>query len=454
MLKQFFLILQAFSTDSFSISNDFKRDDTHLYLPLNFEDFFIVAKKDAGYREISQLKLNLTSVMTHISDADTNNKQLIALQTSIKHSIKIIEENNLKNIIFEDTFHDEVKHNIVAIIHNKKCVANNGMNEYLLKSSLQKLENQNFFNINFQDGEVFGFKANNLSIIIQSEEKLNKNIYLQIEFKIYWLNSLLSEHELNLTLENRIKDEVEKSKFIENKLFQSEKLASMGEMIGNIAHQWRQPLSVISTASSGMLFQKEYDMLTDELFYKSCKTIDSNAQFLSKTIDNFRDFIKSDSTVSTVKIENITTNFLNLIYGDMKNNKINIITDIEKNIMLKVSENNLIQSLLSIFNNAKDVFINQNVINRLFFITIKKDTNKILIKLKDNAGGIKKDIINKVFEPYFTTKHKSQGTGLGLHSTHKIITDNMNGLISVNNVVYEHEDIIYNGAEFEIQLYC
>ncbi len=454
MLKQFFSILQAFSTDSFSISNDFVRDDNHLYLPLNFENFFIIAKKNVGYREISQLKLNLSLVMTHISDADINNKHLIALQTSIKHSIKIIEENNIKNIVFEDTFHDEVKHHIVAIIHNEKCVVNNGMNEYLLKSSLQKLENKNFFNINFRDGEVFGFRANNLSIIIQSEEKFNKNIYLQIEFKIYWLNSLLYEHELNLSLENRIKDEVEKSKFIENKLFQSEKLASMGEMIGNIAHQWRQPLSVISTVSTGMILQKEYDLLTDELFYKSCETIDKNAQFLSKTIDNFRDFIKSDNTISTLKIENLIENFLNLIDGDIKSNNINIIQNIEKNILLKVSENNLIQSLLSIFNNAKDVLAELDDANRLFFITIKKYNDKIIIKLKDNGKGIKEDIIHKVFEPYFTTKHQSQGTGLGLHSTHTIITENMNGLITVNNVEYEYNDIIYNGAEFEIQLNC
>lgn len=250
MLKHLFLVLQAFSTDSFSISNNFTRDNEHLYIPLNIENFFIIAKKNVGYREISELKYNLNQVITNISDADINNKQLIALQASIKHSIKIIEENNLENIIFKDVFSNEVEDNIVAIIHKENCVLNNGMNEYLLKSSLQKLENQNFFNIHFQNGEVFGFKVDNLSIIVQSDKILNENIYLRIEFKIHWLTSLLNEHELNISLENRVREKTKELKLLASrdsmtKLYNRGYFSEISEHMFNVAKRENSHLSTI-----------------------------------------------------------------------------------------------------------------------------------------------------------------------------------------------------------------
>ena len=88
----------------------------------------------------------------------------------------------------------------------------------------------------------------------------------------------------------------------------------------------------------------------------------------------------------------------------------------------------------------------------LFFITTIKTNDKIVIKIKDNAGGIAKNIINKIFEPYFTTKHQSQGTGIGLHMTYNLIVDGMNGTIKASNTNYEYNSKVYNGAEFIISL--
>ncbi|MCD4758072.1 MAG: PAS domain S-box protein [Arcobacteraceae bacterium] len=230
------------------------------------------------------------------------------------------------------------------------------------------------------------------------------------------------------------------------------KLVSMGEMIGNIAHQWRQPLSIISTGATGMKVQKEFNALTDESFNKTCDVINENVQYLSKTIDDFRNFIKGDRKKELFSFSDNINSFLSLVDGPIKAHNINVILEFEDNLKLYGYENELIQCYLNIFNNTKDVFQTCNAKERYFFIKAYKNNNKIIIKLKDNGGGIEEDIISKIFEPYFTTKHQSQGTGLGLHMTYKFIVDGMNGTIEANNLNYEYKGENYIGAEFIIIL--
>ena len=129
-----------------------------------------------------------------------------------------------------------------------------------------------------------------------------------------------------------------------------------------------------------------------------------------------------------------------------------MILDLQENIKINGYENELTQCLINIFNNAKDVLKEKVKNNRLIFISTFINKDKVIIKIKDNGGGIPEDIIGKVFEPYFTTKHQSQGTGLGLHMTYNLIIDGMNGTIEVNNVSYEYENNKYKGAQFTISL--
>jgi PAS domain S-box-containing protein len=238
----------------------------------------------------------------------------------------------------------------------------------------------------------------------------------------------------------------------QDRLKQSEKLASMGDMIGNIAHQWRQPLSVISTASTGMKIQKEMNILDDESFYRNCEAINQNAQYLSSTIDDFKNFIKGDRVRSTFYLEDEINSFLNLVDGSIKGNNIDIVLNLEPQLQLDGYENELTQCLINIFNNAKDALKDADVENKLIFISTLKQDEHIVIKIKDNAGGIAPNIIDKIFEPYFTTKHQSQGTGLGLHMTYNLIVDGMDGSIQAQNVSYVYNDIKYRGAEFIIKI--
>ncbi len=259
--------------------------------------------------------------------------------------------------------------------------------------------------------------------------------------------------DLNENLEQKIVIEVEKSKSMEKKLFQSEKMASMGEMIGNIAHQWRQPLSVISTGSTGMQMQKQYGILTDESFNETCDAINKNAQYLSKTIDDFKNYIKGDREKTLFNLEDEIHSFIHLVEGSIKKHNIQVVLELDSSIKIDGYENELIQCFVNIFNNAKDVLVeNRESDERVLFITTLQASENVIIKIRDNGGGIPLSIIYKIFEPYFTTKHQSQGTGLGLHMTYNLIVDGMGGTIEAKNINFDFQNKVYKGAEFIVTL--
>jgi PAS domain S-box-containing protein len=238
----------------------------------------------------------------------------------------------------------------------------------------------------------------------------------------------------------------------ESLLFEQSKLASMGEMIGNIAHQWRQPLSIISTSATGLQMQYEYELLDLKTIPKVCESINENAQYLSTTIDDFRNFIKGERKLKDFNIKNTITSFLNLVEPSIKSHNINVFLEVEDNIVLEGYENELQQCFINIFNNSKDVLKELNTEEKLFFITVLEEDSCVKIIFKDNGKGIDENIIDKVFEPYFTTKHQSQGTGLGLHMTYNMITSGMNGTIIIKNVKFEYSTNLYIGAQITITL--
>jgi len=238
----------------------------------------------------------------------------------------------------------------------------------------------------------------------------------------------------------------------ERVITENAKMVALGEMMANIAHQWRQPLSVVSTAASGVKVQKEMDILTDTLFYDSMDAIVKNANYLSKTIDDFSSFIKDDKKKQTFSLKEHIDKNLGILSGTFKINHINLVLDINSKIELNTFENELTQAFINIINNAKDVLNEKDIEEKLIFIKTYKDKNNIYLSIKDNAGGIPENIINRVFEPYFTTKDKQQGTGLGLYMVRQIIVESIKGEILVQNVEFKHLDKSYKGAEFIITL--
>jgi len=252
--------------------------------------------------------------------------------------------------------------------------------------------------------------------------------------------------------ERKIFSEIEKNREKDIQLFEQSKMASMGEMIGNIAHQWRQPLSIISTAATGMQMQKEYDVLTNDSFEDICKMINTQAQYLSKTIDDFKNFIKGERILETYDLKECMESFIELVTPTAKSHNLNLILNFEEDITLNGYPNELKQCLINIFNNAKDALMDLEDKDKLLFITTSKKKNHVSIDIKDSAGGIPESILLKIFDPYFTTKHKSKGTGLGLHILYRIIVDGMKGSILAKNVTFIYNKKEYLGANFTISL--
>ena len=258
----------------------------------------------------------------------------------------------------------------------------------------------------------------------------------------------LDNHRLKLTTLIDITELKAKDRL----LFQQSKMASMGEMIGNIAHQWRQPLSVISTCASGAKIEKEMNVLRDERLYESLDLIMENTQYLSKTIDDFRNFFKVDKDIEDFNINESIKKVLKLVKSSIQNHNIKVKTIFQDDLIIKGLPNEFLQVIINIINNAKDVIILNSVNERYIDIKTYKKENYCFIEISDNGGGVDESIISKVFEPYFTTKHQSQGTGIGLYMSHQIIVEHMQGTISMKNIDFQIENKSYKGCKVVIKI--
>ena len=304
---------------------------------------------------------------------------------------------------------------------------------------------------------VSSYSKDKMGKLIQDKKEFLDNKYESFVYKIFIISIILTfvllivsiyiSKTLKYKFDKYKKDLNEK----QNILFQQSKMASMGEMIGNIAHQWRQPLSTILTASTGMLLQKQMNNLEDEFFFDATKRINASVKHLSKTIDDFRNFYSPHKVKTNFSLKNTFNTTLDLLQAQLTSKDIRIVKDIE-DIEMFSYENELIQALINIINNARDELIKKDKnVEKVIFISSIVSAKKVSIIIRDNAGGISADIIERIFEPYFTTKHKAQGTGIGLYMTEEIIVKHLDGKISVKNHDFIYNNKKYIGAEFTIE---
>jgi len=217
-------------------------------------------------------------------------------------------------------------------------------------------------------------------------------------------------------------------------------------MIGNIAHQWRQPLTVISAGATGILMQKEYNILDDEKLEKACNSINENAQYLSETIDTFRNFIKEEKVLKEVVIQDRINKALGIVETTLKSKLITLENNINYDVPIKATIvlGELEQVIINIINNAKDILVEKETENGTVTINLEEKDNKAIVTIQDNAGGIPEDIIDKIFDLYFTTKGDDSGTGLGLHMSKKIMIESIKGDLYVENT--------NDGAKFFLEI--
>ncbi len=217
-------------------------------------------------------------------------------------------------------------------------------------------------------------------------------------------------------------------------LIQQNKLASMGEMISIIAHQWRQPLSEIN----GIVLEIDVDSrkkkLDDITLNRYLNEIEESTAYLSGTISDFMNFFKHDKNVNHFYISDAINRATKLLALSHKKNSIEILVEIEENIELYSYQSELIQALLILLNNSIDAIIINKIYKPKISIKAKREKEHMVITIEDNAGGIPLDIIEKIYNPYFTTKHESKGTGLGLYILTMLIEKSMQGFVNIDNV--------------------
>lgn len=242
------------------------------------------------------------------------------------------------------------------------------------------------------------------------------------------------EKKLNTELEEKVIVETSKQKEQEQLLIQQTRLAAMGEMIGNIAHQWRQPLNALGLILQNLKFSYEIGELDEKMIDKSVKKATMLTENMSKTIDDFRNFFRPNKAKENFKINEGITKAIELIESTFEHNNIKLEKDFASSeIEFFGFANEFSQVILNLLTNAKDAVLENKIENPLIIIQTKIDDEYIYISIKDNGLGIKDEIINKIFEPYFTTKDEGKGTGIGLYMSKIIIENNMNGKIEVKN---------------------
>lgn len=271
------------------------------------------------------------------------------------------------------------------------------------------------------------------------------------EGKTYWVEATISpvfDESGEILYYDSIRQDITNRKVLEEQqsiLIEQSKSAAIGEMISMIAHQWRQPLQAVSILIQKLSLSKmQGEEITDELLNPVVDNITSQLEYMSKTIDDFRDFFMPDKPKEKISIKDLidkTIDFLNFM---LKNDGINVEIEIKDNIELNVYINELIQVFINIIKNARDILVEKNIENSHIKIKSFVEDSFIYVTIEDNAGGIPEDVIKKVFEPYFSTKDDKNGTGLGLYMCKTIIEKQSLGSLSVEN--------IENGAKFIIKL--
>jgi len=244
-------------------------------------------------------------------------------------------------------------------------------------------------------------------------------------------------HELELIneeLQNSINKEVEKNRLKDEMMFHQSRFASMGEMINNIAHQWRQPLMELSSLFINIEAQLKLNgKVSSQEILESIGKSNEITKYMSDTINDFQNFFAKDKEKLCFNISEQLNTSINIISSGLKKNKINLDIIIKKNPVICGFKNEYSQVVINIVNNARDMLVERNITNPRIKIFIEEDEDLAVLRISDNAGGIDEHLMTKIFEPFFT-QEKRNGTGIGLFMSKLIIENNMGGkLMAINN---------------------
>jgi len=291
--------------------------------------------------------------------------------------------------------------NIMAITSAYSAYINVGI--FSISSELDNIININFFIL------LMLSTALTLGILAKEREAFEKNLRIRIAKEI------IKNEEKQLLL------------------YQQTRLAQMGEMISMIAHQWRQPLSAISATAGAIQIKAQKDKLTKETALKHTAKINELSLHLSATIDDFRSFFLVDKELKDSSYNKIVAACLSIIETSTKDKNIKIIQELKSTEKFKTYPNEIKQVVLNLIKNAEDVLVEKEIKEPYIKIVSYQRGDSEVLEVSDNAGGVPPEILNKIFDPYFSTKQEKNGTGLGLYMSKTIIEEHCKGELSVHN---------------------
>jgi len=427
----------------------------------------------SGYSEISlfieSIKIGVDGYILQPIEFDQMSQSLENIVDKIDKTKAIKEyQKNLENLVSKKTYELKISSKVFENVTEGIIITN--------KDGMMISVNKSFCEISgYADTELIG---NNPSLLNSGrhETEFYNTMWQSIQNKSTWSGKIFNKKKngeiyasfLNISIISNEQNDVENyvgvftditqvleyEKDIRAKdilLSQQSKMAAMGEMIDNIAHQWKQPLSIVSANIGVLEIKSEFDDFQKEDITIASSSIMNAVTYMSDTIDDFKNFFNTEKIKTYFYIKKTVEKTLKLIQSKYKNSDIEVVQNIEE-IELYACENELLQVLLNILNNSADAFIKSTIEKRLVFIDIKKVKNKISIIIKDNAGGIDKNIVDKIFQARFTTKESNNGTGIGLYMSKKIIQESFGGSLIANNELFQYNNIKYKGACFKVMI--
>ena len=340
----------------------------------------------------------------------TNNilKSIYKVQNGLNDFFKYLNDKKTKVNRIDIDGKDEFRQMANIINKNVSYIRTNvDQNEALIKNATKVLENIESGNL----GTRLTQNTNNTSL-----NEL-KNM----------INSVIGN------LEDKIQKEIRQRLQQEQILIQQSKLAAMGEMIGNIAHQWRQPLAQISAIHMNMKVTFDFEKFNKEYLNAKIKEANKLTSYMSQTIDDFQNFFKPQGEKELFSVEKACKDAYFIVESSLKYHGIELSFDVKEDSEVLGYKNEFSQVVLNLISNAKDILLERKVEEPQINIEIKGGESYAIVKVEDNAGGVREEILDKIFDPYFTTRHKTQGTGIGLYMAKNIIERNMHGFINVRN---------------------
>ena len=388
---------------------------------------------------------------------------MYSLQHATDIANQIIKNKNIDVLVVDDSK--------IALEKTAKLLKDYNLNVYKAYNGVEALEvienNPNInlvytdYNMPQMDGlELIRqlrrkYKKNQMSIVVVSSAsdkkvsstllKYGANDFLNKDYTIEEFYARLNVNLEILELFENLEIQYENNRQKEKLINEQNKMISMNDLIKNISHHWRQPLSTISAHAGVVKLDCQFGTINLDKLPAHMEKIEEQTKFLSNTLDTFRDIISQDNEITSVIVQDEIEKAINIEMNNLKNDNIKLEKDINNasTVTLEAAVGNLSGVLMYILRNAHDVLMKKEDGERWIKVILEIGDH-ILITVEDNGGGIPDNIIKQIFEPYFTTKHQSRGTGLGLHCAYQIVTETLKGKLYVKNTS--------NGAKFFIEI--